>query len=95
MKRIDVTTTAYEGDVAFPEADHYPEYVVEQLANRYAAVVMCSLGRVVRVSADGFGDDDYGNNEVEGEVTRLVKVDLWDDFCAEGYKAFAVTGGGL
>ena len=83
-KRINVTVTRYEGDVAFPEADHYDEYVAEQLAERYGAPVEVSFGLRTNVSLYGF----EGQRDVEHEISTLVKVDLWDDFCSHGYKAF-------
>ena len=88
MKCINVTVTRYEGDVAFPEADHYDEYVAEQLAERYGAPVEVSFGLRTNVSLYGFVGEDQRESDVEHEISTLVKVDLWDDFCSHGYKAF-------
>lgn len=90
-KRINVTTTAYEGDVAFPEADSYPEFVAERLADLYGAEVDCSVGRQTRAFLYGFDQADVNEDELTREIVSLVKVDLWDEFCAEGYKAYTPT----
>lgn len=84
-KRINVTVTTYQGDAPFPEAEHYDEFVAKQLADRYAATVECSYGLRVHVSLYGFGEDE---STVVDEIASAVKVDLWDDFCSDGYKAF-------
>lgn len=83
-KRINVTTTAYQGDAPFPEAAHYSDYVAEQLTERYGAEVDCSVGLSTQVFLYGF---DEADRDLEYEIASLVKVDLWDDFCAEGYKS--------
>ena len=85
-RRINVTVTAYEGD-AFPEAEHYPEFVADRIASLYSAKVDCSEGQATRVFLYGF--DDQGNTDLEDEIKSVVQVDLWEEFCAEGYKAFA------
>jgi len=87
IKRINVTTTAYQGDAPFPEAEHYPEFVAEKLAERYGAEVDCTGGGLqTQVNVYGFGEFEA---VVEHEVSSLVKVELWDEFCANGYKAYS------
>lgn len=85
-KRINVVTTEYQGDAEFPEAAHYPEYLVEQLESIYPGFkVEVSFGLSTKVSI--YGRTVFGN--MEHEVEGLVKVGLWDDFCASGYKEYS------
>lgn len=85
-RRINVTTTAYEGD-EFPEAEHYPEFVADRLSADYNAEVDCSVGS--RTAAHLYGFEDQGNTDLEDEIRQRVQVDLWDEFCSTGYKAYS------
>jgi hypothetical protein len=88
MKRINVTTTAYEGDVAFPEADSYPEFVAEELTRCLGVQVDCSVGGfTTKVSVYGYGEED--TSDLENDVTEMVQQTLWEDFCRDGYKAYS------
>lgn len=79
---IQVEITRYDGDVEFPEAERYNEYVAEQLAERYPGTEFdVSYGLRARCSAQ-FG-------VFAQEVEALIKVELWDAFCADGYRQFA------
>lgn len=85
--RINVTTTHYEGDAAFPEAEHYPQYVANELAKRYpGARIDVSFGGRTRASVYGF--DNEPGRDLEYEIKTLVGVDLWNDFCAHGYREY-------
>jgi hypothetical protein len=84
-KRLNVTVTAYEGDVEFPEAYHYPEFVSAQLAERFGAKVETDVGTRNQVFAHGFEDDAA----VAEDAMDLIKGGLWDDFCSHGYKEFS------
>jgi hypothetical protein len=86
-KQIHVTVTPYEG-TDFPEAVHYPEYVADQLSERYGARVEYSEGLRTAVHVYGFEDE----SETEREVRELLEVTLWEDFCADGYKGFLLAG---
>ena len=80
---IDVTVTPYDSDVPFPEAEHYPEFVAERLTEMfpgYEVTVDTGLANGVRVP-DGSQDVDY--------IRALVGTELWEEFCAEGYKQFS------
>ena len=89
-KRINVTTTSYEGDVAFPEASHYPEFVAAELAERYGAEIDASGGGLkTTVFLYGFGEDE---SSLSDEILELVKISLWDAFCDQGYKAYTKEG---
>lgn len=89
-KRINVTTAAYSGDVKFPEASSYPEFVAERLAERYGAEVDADdHGLETKVALHGFGEDESATQD---EILSLVKVDLWDEFCDHGYKAYSGNG---
>lgn len=84
--RITVTTTAYDGDAPFPEAEHYPDYVAACLAEAYpGAEIDVSEGQRTGVSVDGSADESA---DLQHEIATLVKVDLWDAFCTDGYKAY-------
>jgi hypothetical protein len=87
-KKINVTTTPYEGE-DFPEAVHYPSYVADQLADRYGVDVDVSVGPQTRVYAYGY--EPQGNTDLEDEIKHLVQVSLWEDFCAEGHKAYTLA----
>ena len=87
--RIRVVTTAYEGNVPFPESDYYPDFVATRLSEMWQQFdVSVEVGP--RIEAWIYGVDD---TDVEAEMTReiksLVKIDLWDAFCAHGYAAFS------
>lgn len=83
--RIAVTTTPYEGE-QFPEAPHYPEYVAGRLAEMFP-------GHQVDVSEGPRSAAlVYGSDVDADEVKTLVEVDLWDDFCADGYRAYSQVG---
>jgi hypothetical protein len=88
QKRINVTTTAFEG-TDFPEAEHYPEFVAEQLAERYGAEVDCSIGSSGSRSLVVLYGFDGEERDIQHEVESLLKVDLWDEFCDHGYKAYS------
>ncbi len=86
--KINVETTAYEGDVAFPEAEHYPEFVAAQLAERFPnAEIDVSIGSKTRVTLYGFRA--AGDSYLEHDIETQVKVEFWDAFCADGYKAYS------
>jgi hypothetical protein len=87
-KQINVTVTEYEGDVAFPEAAHYPEYVSAALAGSYPGFAV-NVSTGPRTTAHVYGADIEPPRDLEHEIESLVKVDLWDAFCADGYKRFA------
>jgi hypothetical protein len=81
--RINATVTQYDGDAAFPEAAHYDEFCAERLAEQYPGYsVDVSFGLQTRaVVYDGDADQE--------DITSALKVDLWDAFCADGYKAYS------
>lgn len=79
-KSLHVTVTAYDGDVEFPEAKYYPDFVAGRLADLYGASVEVNTGLRTQVRAYGFGADE---SAIEEEIASLVKVALWDDFCAD------------
>lgn len=84
-RRLSVTVTAYEGDVGFPEAESYPEFVSARLAEMFGAEVETSVGLKTQVFAYGFGAEE---SDVVRDAESAVKVDFWEEFCAEGYKQF-------
>jgi hypothetical protein len=87
MKRINVTTTAYEGDVEFPEAQYYPEFVASELTRRLGVPVECSVAG--KTAAHLYGYEDREEYDLQHEIISLVKVDLWNDFCDQGYEAYS------
>lgn len=87
-RKINIETTAYDGDAPFPEAASYPEFVAQQLVERYGEPVECSVGSRTQAFLYGFGEDE---SALADEIADLVKVGLWDDFCTDGYKAFSAT----
>ncbi|HZN64407.1 MAG TPA: hypothetical protein VFB66_03845 [Tepidisphaeraceae bacterium] len=84
-KRINVTTTSYEGS-DFPEAANYCEYVAAELGRIYDGFeIDVSEGPETKVFVYGAEND----GEVADEVSQLVRTSLWDDFCEHGYKDFS------
>jgi hypothetical protein len=92
-KTISITTTRYEGDAAFPEADHWDEYVAEQVAELHPGFeVSVSYGLDERVFVDcrgGRDNDDIEAGGVEDDIKSALPG-MWDDFCAHGYKPYTV-----
>jgi hypothetical protein len=88
-RKINIETTAYEGDVAFPEAEHYPAFVAAQLAEQFPGVeIDVSVGlktKAFAYGADGLPDDSVDVDGIESQV----RVDLWDAFCSDGYKDYS------
>jgi hypothetical protein len=84
-RQIYVTVTPYEGD-NFPEADHYPEYVAERLADLYSTTVVWTVGSRTLVSVYKNGRREF--SDLDDEIEDLVKVGLWNDFCSHGYKEY-------
>jgi hypothetical protein len=88
-KRINLTVTQYDGDQPFPEAEHYDEFCLEQIAALYPGfAVECGFGP--RTEAHVYGADLDGR-DLEHEISSMLKVDLWDQFCTDGYKAYAAA----
>ena len=88
IKSIDVETTRYDGR-DFPEAARYDEYVAAELAERFpGAEITVSFGDQTRVNA--YGADGMPAADVAEDLASEVKVDMWDAFCGEGYKAYSV-----
>ena len=84
--KINVTVTPYDGD-EFPEAASYPEYVATRLAAIYpGSDVSVEVGS--RTKAHVYQDDMPDSSDMEAEVARLARVELWDDFCGDGYRAY-------
>lgn len=80
MKTINVTHAAYEGD-DFPEAAYYSQYVASALAEQFpGAAVEVSEGLETQVFVDGAPDEG---------IRQQVSVDLWEAFCADGYRQFS------
>lgn len=81
-KRINITTTEYEG-ADFPEAQHYPQYVANRIAENFQGFeINVSTGLSTSVHV-------YGDESIDAvELADQVKVDLWETFCATDYKQF-------
>jgi hypothetical protein len=82
--RISVTlstawTTDPEAD-PFPEADHYPDFVLTSLQKDHPdASIEVTEGFESSVTVDG---------ERNSDLTEAVKVDLWEDFCTSGFRDY-------
>jgi hypothetical protein len=88
-KHINLTVTRYDGDVEFPEAEHYDEFCADEVAKLYPAFkVECEFG--AKTAAHVYGTDLDGR-DLEREITSMLKVDLWDQFCTDGYKQFTAA----
>lgn len=83
--KIDVTYAAYDA-ADFPEASHYSEFVASRLTDLYpgAIVEVEERGHRTRVLVDGVPD-----SALSEEIRGLVANELWEEFCAEGHKAFS------
>lgn len=83
--RISATVTRYDGDEAFPEAESFTEFCAAQLAEMFP-------GYEVEVEFGGkTAAFVYGGSADQDEITSLLKVDLWESFCGEGYKAYSTA----
>lgn len=87
MKTLNVTIPDYDGP-DFPEAVHYAEFVAQRLNAMFPDAA-------IDVSHGGFRTQVYADTAEDAEeaetVRALVKVDLWDEFCTDGYKQFTVS----
>jgi len=89
MKKISVETTAYDGDVAFPEAEHYPEFVATELAKQFpGAEIEVSEGP--RTGAWLYEWDAATESDDRDSIVQQVQVELWDAFCAGAYQDYSV-----
>jgi hypothetical protein len=84
-----ILTTPYEGP-DFPEADCYVEFVVRKMVKVFGPAlasveVRCGAHRT-KVWVNGVLD-----SQIAREIGEHVRITWWEEFCAEGYKAFAVT----
>lgn len=87
-KTIKVVLIKYEVDVPFPEAEHYPAYVEEALIAAYPGyTIEVSTGLQTQVGV--FEPNYVIAAGISCRILGLVKVELWDSFCAEGYKAYS------
>ncbi len=85
-KKLNVEISTYDDAVLdFPEAKHYSDYVAGRLVEIYKCEVSVTKGPMTKVFAYGFGD---GEEDVVADVRSMVRVDLWNDFCSDGYKQF-------
>ena len=86
-RRIHVTVTRYDGDQPFPEADFYDEFVRQALVRLFpGSEVSCQFGARTQVFVD---EDETVDAH---EISALVRVGLWDEFCQTGYLAFSRRG---
>lgn len=91
-KKINVEITSYEGS-EFPEAAHYDKYVARALIERFHGVeinVSYGNGTKNRAYAYGFSADE--ESDISETIPNLCCYDLWDAFCADGYKAYSAGG---
>lgn len=90
-RSLVVEMARYEGD-DFPEAEHYAEFCASKLAQifpRYAVEVRYA-GYRTHAWAEGANDvADNTDEEVAREAERLCKAEFWEEFSADGYKAYA------
>ena len=89
-KHINVVTPSNEGD-DFPEAEHYPEFVATQLAERYPGYeIDVSDGQRTSVSVFVYENGVFTEERLamDGEIRTAVQVELWNEFCTDGYKAY-------
>jgi len=85
-KRINVVTTAYEGN-DFPEAAHWVLFLGARLTEMYPAFEI-NVTEGPRTEVHVYGDD-MGDDAIRMEVLSNVKQGLWDEFCDHGYKAYS------
>jgi hypothetical protein len=87
---INITVTPYEG-TDFPEAERWASYAQAAIADAHDGyMVEVEEGRANAVhayDAAGERDDDLS------EAVLSSLTDLWEAFCADGYKAHGATPG--
>jgi len=81
--KINATVTRYDAEPEFNEAAHYDEFCAAQLTELFPGYeISVEFGPVTRAHV-------YGGDADQDAITSLLKVELWDSFCADGYKEFA------
>jgi len=80
--RINATVTRYEAAPEFPEAAYYAEFCAERLGALYPGYeISVEYGTQTRAFV-------YGGDADADEVSTMLRVELWDEFCDVGYKAY-------
>lgn len=84
-KRISATVTRYEAEVDFSEAEFYDEFCAKRLAELFPGhEVDVTYGLQTRAYV-------YDSEIDQDDVSALLRVDLWDEFCESGYRQYSAA----